>query len=67
MKSFLKFALATLVLAGTLTAAAYPNAKAMLTGDGTDPIPACWPLDPKCQPPLPPPTTPVPTLPTQVR
>jgi hypothetical protein len=54
VKSFLRLALATLILAGTVAAAASPTIKAMLTGDGTDPAPMCYPLDPKCPPPQPP-------------
>ncbi len=67
MKNFLRIALTTLVLAGTLAATAYPRASAMLTGDGTDPIPACYPLEPKCPPPIPPPSLPLPSASASVQ
>ncbi len=64
MRNFFRIALTTLVLAGTLAAAAYPAASAMLTGDGSDPIPACYPTEPNCGPPIPDPTPPAPKLPS---
>ena len=51
MKNLFRMALTTLILAGTLAIAAYPAAPTNLTGDGSDPIPTCWPLDPNCKPP----------------
>ncbi len=54
MKSLLRLSLGVLLLTGTIAATAYPTAKALLTGDGSDPVPWCYPLDPKCKPPIPP-------------
>ena len=62
MKNLLRIGMTALLLAATV-AAAYPKNSAMLTGDGTEPIPACYPVDPKCPPPLPPPQYPLPPLP----
>ncbi len=54
MKNSLRLALGFLILVGTIAATAYPTTKVLLTGDGTDPVPWCYPLDPKCKPPIPP-------------
>ena len=62
MKNLLRIGITALLLAATVTAA-YPRNSVMLTGDGTEPIPACYPIDPKCPPALPPPNYPPPPPP----
>jgi hypothetical protein len=64
MKTMLRLSLGTLMLVGTLAATVYPTTKVMLTGDGSDPVPMCYPLDPKCKPPMDPlpPLPPIPTV-----
>ena len=57
MKNLLRVSLVTLMLAGTFAAIAYPTASALIApGEGSGPIPACYPTDPNCPPAVPPPT-----------
>jgi hypothetical protein len=53
MKNFARILIVTVALAGTASTLTAPN-----TGDGSEPVPACWPGDTTCTPPppLPPPT-----------
>ncbi len=56
MKKLLRISLVTLMLAGTFAAIAYPTASALVApGEGSDPMPTCFPTDPGCKPPIPPP------------
>lgn len=54
MKNLLRLALGTLMLAG-IAATAYPTAQSNpIPGEGTDPMPLCYPGTPNCKPPIPP-------------
>ncbi len=57
MKKLLRVSLVTLMLAGTFAAIAFPTANALIApGEGSGPMPACYPTDPGCPPPILPPT-----------
>ncbi len=56
MKKLLRVTLVTLMLGGTFAAIAYPTASALIApGEGSGPMPTCYPTDPKCPPPSGPP------------
>ncbi len=52
MKKLLRITLVTLMLGGLFAAVATPTSSALLSpGEGSGPMPTCYPTDPNCPPP----------------